>query len=270
MKLTRPSEVRELFKQLEFTPKRTLGQNFLIDGNILKHIVQQSGAGEADTILEIGPGLGVLSEALLPRVRRLIAIEKDPALYDFLRRQMGTGRTNKAFDLRLGDATQMDYGRLREAERIDRLVANLPYSVASRILVDCCAPRARLKSMTVTVQLDVAQRLCAEPGTRQRGLLGICAQATYRVKRTQLISPRCFFPVPQVKSAVVHFERRTDSPVQNWPAFVSLVKRGFGQRRKQLKSILQVEERDRATKAQIDMTRRPESLSLNEWALLAQ
>jgi len=264
MKLTRPGEVIELLRQLDFQPKKSLGQNFLIDGNILNRIVDTSGACEGEHILEIGPGLGVLTEALLARGVTLSAVEKDEALADWLKH-----RFDVDINLVVGDAVAQNYPEWVHDHGVKRVVSNLPYSVGSRILFDLFHEKARPETITVTVQLDVADRLVAPPGNKQYGILGIVAQAAYEVERVKVIGPRCFYPPPRVKSAVVHFQRRENPivPDASGDRFRAVVKKCFAQRRKQIKSLLSEEEIARIP--DLDVQRRPETLSIEEWAMLA-
>lgn len=262
--LTRPTEVRALLERLSFKPSRVLGQNFLIDGNILRIMLDAAALGPNDVVLEIGPGLGVLTGPLLERAGRVVAIEKDDLLYAHLRDALG-GAPN--LTLLHADALACDLTGLL-AEGVNKVVANLPYSVGTRVLVELCHAPARPARMVVTVQREVGERLAARPGCRDYGLLSVFAQLDYDISILKRIARTCFFPAPQVESAIVVLARRARPlPVRDEAAFRALVKHCFEHRRKQLGALV----RDAAAfaRAAIDPQRRPETLAVEDWIRLA-
>jgi 16S rRNA (adenine1518-N6/adenine1519-N6)-dimethyltransferase len=264
MNPTRPSEVRALLERMGFKPSRALGQNFLIDANILRIMLDAAELTPRDTALEIGPGLGVLTAPLLKRAGRVIAIEKDVRLHAHLARTLLPA---PSLTLLHADALDCDLPGLL-AGGVNKVVANLPYSVGTRILIEFCHAAARPERMVVTVQREVAERLTAEPGTRDYGVLSVFAQTDYAVSIRKRVPRGCFFPAPQVESAIVVLARRPrPAPIRDDAAFRALVKRCFEHRRKQLGALLRA--RDALTRAGIDPTRRPETLSLVEWIRLA-
>ncbi len=272
----RPSSVRARLDELGLRPNKTLGQNFLIDGNILQLIVRAAGIGPTDTVLEVGPGLGAVTTMLAGCAGRVLAVEKDPRLAAFIRaRFAGFEHVHLVeadmLDLRVdaltwpGEAAPL---------RVDALVSNLPYSVGSRILVDvvrCSHPPPRV---VVTVQREVAGRLGAGPGSPDYGLLSVWIQRAYQVRTVHVVGPRCFFPEPEVQSAVVRMETRADAPVGT-EAFYALTRRAFGQRRKQVaKSLTDAGRPAEVVRAclravGVAETARPEDLGVDAWVALA-
>lgn len=271
MNLTHLSEVRHLLAELDFKPSRALGQNFLIDGNILRLILHLARIEKDDVVLEIGPGLGVLTQALLKQAGRVIAIEKDRRLFDHL-------STICAHEPRLelipGDALDVDlHGLLRRG--VTKVISNLPYSVGSRILVELTEATPPPRYVLVTVQKEVADRLSAKPDTADYGLLSVLVQVHYDVVVDKVVSPQCFFPPPQVKSALVELFRRTEPRLDpaRLPALRRAAKAAFEHRRKQMGTIFQRHLRapvDVLSAAGIAPEARPEVVSVEQWCELAK
>ena len=274
MKLTSPSQVLALLREREIQPHGALGQNFLIDANIRDIIVEASDPGLDDVVLEVGPGLGVLTESLVDRAGRLIAVEKDWKLHAYLEEQLA-GRPT--VELIRGDALELSEAFF-EQRGVTKVVSNLPYSVGSRILMNLFAmvhPPARI---TVTVQLEVGERLMAGPGDPERGLLGVWAQRRYGVQIRKIVSPTCFWPPPKVRSAVVQLDRSEGAAVDS-AFFRKLTKEAFSYRRKQMSAILSricpklgvTPDVALAVLAEleIDPKTRPEMLTVEQWQSMA-
>ena len=269
MKLTRPSDVRALLATMNFHPSRRLGQNFLIDVNILHILLDAAELTHKDAVLEIGPGLGVLTEGLLNRAGRVVAVEKDGRLFQWLE--------NKFVDFpNLGiihaDVLAVDLPALL-AQGLNKCVANLPYSIASRFLVDLLGTECAPERIVVTVQLEVAERFAAKPSTHDYGLISVLAQLDYEVSIHKRISPTCFWPPPEVTSAILLMVRRTAplAPVHNRTALLDLLKLCFSKRRKQLGTILRGQFADvekTLSKLKIPPAARPENLAPADWARL--
>ncbi len=235
MKLSRLSDVRDLTASLGFNPSRLLGQNFLIDGNILDIIIGALALGPTDRVLEVGPGLGVLTERLLAEAGALTAIEKDHRLCAHLRDHFAGA---EGLQLVEGDALDCGMDGLL-AEGITAFASNLPYSVGSRILVDICTGAALPERMVVMVQLEVAERITARGGDRHNGILGVACQLPYEVELIKVVSPNCFWPRPDIRSGIVRFTRRDAAlTAAQRRHCLMLVKRAFGQRRKQAARLL--------------------------------
>ncbi len=236
MSVSRPSALRPLLARHDVRPSRTLGQNFLIDGNVRDRILDAAELRPGDAALEIGPGAGALTEGLLARGVRVTAVEKDRRLCALL-----DGRFAGEPNLRLlhGDALEIGLDALL-ADGLRVVVSNLPYSAGTRILVDLIhAPHAP-ERIVVTLQTEVAERLAARPDTAPYGLLAVWAQRLYDVERLRTVPPECFWPVPEVESAVLRLVRRAQplAPVRDLKHYLFVTRYAFSQRRKQLQRIL--------------------------------
>ena len=273
MNRTSPSDVRAWCLARGFHPNKTLGQNFLIDRNILEAILDETGAGAGSRVLEVGPGLGVLTEGLLLRGARVTALEKDPALAAWLRESLCKAFPG-ALALLEGDALEADWGALL-AQGFDAFASNLPYSVGTRILMELLGHADAPARLVMLVQREVADRLAAPPGSPARGTASVWAQLDYDVRVARLVKPACFWPPPEVTSTVVTMTRHGRSTLgPAGKAFLrALVKQAFTQRRKQLGTVLRKSpEPFRAldpAAAGIDPARRAETLALAEWEALA-
>ena len=272
MNRTSPSEVKAWCIGRGFHPNKTLGQNFLIDRNILTTLVDAVGAGAGDRVLEVGPGLGVMTEALLQRGIHVTAIEKDPALAAWLRDSL-LKEYPDTFTLLEGDALETDWPTLL-AQDFKAFASNLPYSVGTRILMDLiCQPNAPERLVTL-VQQEVADRFAARPSTPERGTAAIWIQADYDVQIVRSVKPSCFWPPPEVTSAIVAMQRHTRSTLSQTEKATlrALSKHLFTQRRKQLGTVLRKSpapfNQADPVKANIDPTRRAETLTLPEWETL--
>ena len=236
MKPTRPSDVTALFREIDFRPSRVLGQNFLVDGNILDITMDAAQIARDDVVLEIGPGLGVLTGPLLSRAAKVVAIEKDPKLFAFLQTRF-SGELN--LDLEHGDATEVNLDEILE-QGVTKVVANLPYSVASRLLVDLCHSPRRPLRIVVTVQEEVADRITASPNNKRFGVLSVFTQMHYDPTIRKRIRPTCFFPPPKITSSLMILERlkHPRSPLEDPDLYRTLVRTAFAQRRKKVSTTL--------------------------------
>jgi 16S rRNA (adenine1518-N6/adenine1519-N6)-dimethyltransferase len=265
--------VQGLLRQLNVEPSGALGQNFLIDVHIRDIIINDADPTPEDVVLEIGPGLGVLTEVLARRAGKVIAIEKDDRLAEHLRREF---EGQEFVEIIHADALEIDLKLLADWG-VTRVVSNLPYSVGSRILMNLFALQCPPERITVTVQLEVGERLVAGSGQSERGLLGVWAQRAYDVKVRKIISPTCFCPAPKVKSAVVGLNRLAVFNDLGRLPFLKLTKEVFAFRRKQVGTILRRLEPDMGDDAikgvlsdlGIDPKTRPEMLTNDEWQALS-
>ena len=273
MNRTALGEVRAWCLARGFHPNKTLGQNFLVDRNILDAIVAETGVGAGGRVLEVGPGLGVLTEALLRRGARVTAIEKDPALAAWLRESL-CAAFPETLTLIEGDALKADWPALL-AGGFDAFASNLPYSVGTRILMDLLAEPAAPPRLTWRLQREVADRLAAPPGSPGRGTASVWTQMGHDVRVARPVGPGCFWPPPEVTSAIVTLTRhgRCGLPPVGQAALRALAKYLFTQRRKQLGTVLRRAPAPFAgidpARAGIDPTRRAETLTLPEWEALA-
>lgn len=267
------NEMRDLLEFEGIRLTKSLGQNFLHDRNQLSKIVAAGDVKPGDAVLEIGPGLGPLTEALLDAGARVRAIEKDTRLAALLRRRLA-GRES----LELVEADALD--RV-EDQSYDwsgwKLVANLPFSVASPILVELALNPCPPARIAVTLQLEVARRLAAGPGSDDYGLLSLLVQQAFEPRGLFKIPPGCFFPQPEVDSACITLVRRASpllTPEQR-AIFVRLTKLGLGQRRKQSLKLLKAgwpEEllREAFERVGLSAQARAETFSLSQFVALSK
>jgi len=248
------SEMRELLATREIHLTKSLGQNFLHDGNQLRRIVKAAELKKTDKVLEIGPGLGPLTELLLENAGEVLAIEKDARLVEFLRERFNVGQASRLSPsqneksetgatpvLRLLHDDALEFLKREPRDWHDwKLVANLPYSVASPILVELAQTPQRPERMVATLQLEVARRLMAKAGGEDYGLLTLLIQLDYELRDWFKIPAGCFFPAPDVDSACVALIRRAAPllPENQRVIFVKIVKRAFSQRRKKMLKLL--------------------------------
>lgn len=246
--------------------KKHLGQNFLSDPSILLNIIRSADLSERDTVLEIGPGPGRLTRLLAERVNKVIAIELDPYLYNKLTVEL---KDLDNVDLVLGDALHYPFEQL---ERF-KVVANIPYYITTPIIFRLLDARRSVESLTLTIQKEVAERIVAGPGTRNYGVLSIMVQFRAEPELMFIIPKEAFRPAPKVDSAVIHMIIRKEPAVsvKDEALFTRVVKTAFAQRRKTLSNSLKVFKgiRDILLQAGIDPQRRPETLSLQEFAALS-
>ena len=233
------SEMKQVLAGKHIRLTKSLGQNFLHDSNQLKRILAAAQLKSDDHVLEVGPGLGPLTELLIEEAGEVLAIEKDARLVELLRQRFATAERGKVLCLVHDDA--LDYLKREPRDWTGwKLVANLPYSVASPILVELALATHEPQLLAVTLQLEVARRLLAEPGKADYGVLTLLVQLNYEPRHWFRIPSGCFFPEPEVDSAFVCLVRRTqpllDAARQS--VFVSTVKRGFSQRRKTVLKLL--------------------------------
>lgn len=217
---------------------KSLGQNFLHDGNQLRRIVEAAKLRKEDKVLEIGPGLGPLTELLVKAAGEVLAIEKDERLIATLKERINAPGLKFVHD----DALKY----LRRETRAWcgwKLVSNLPYSVASTILVELAQAQRAPELLVATLQLEVAKRLMAAPGEKDYGVLTLFVQVEYEPKEFFKIPASCFFPEPDVDSACVCLVRRDPGLLefQEKTAFTRIVKRAFSQRRKMMLKLLKEE-----------------------------
>ena len=207
-------------------PNRELGQNFLIDDNILRLIGEAAELEGGDVVLEVGGGLGVLSEFLAPRVAHLHVVEVDRSLEEPLRDALGSAGNAT---LHLADAVKMDFAELQPAPT--KVVANLPYGVAATVLLKSIAELPGADLWVAMVQREVGDRLAAAPGSKSYGATSVLAQLSCEVRFLRKVPRTVFHPEPKVDSALVVMRRRAPAPP---PQLVALVHAGFAHRRKAL------------------------------------
>jgi 16S rRNA (adenine1518-N6/adenine1519-N6)-dimethyltransferase len=264
------SEMKTILVERELRLTKSLGQNFLHDANQLRRIVRAAELTKSDKVLEIGPGLGPLTELLIQQAGEVLAIEKDGRLVKVLRERF------PGLDLIHADA--LDFLRDEPGDWSEwKLVANLPYSVASPILVELAQAERGPQRMVATLQIEVAKRLTARTGDEHYGLLTLLVQADYEPRGWFRIPASCFFPAPDVDSACICLLRR--QPPLLAPGlrelFTKIIKRSFSQRRKMMLKLLRedwpIERLEEAfLKQGLSARTRAEDVSLENFVGLSQ
>jgi 16S rRNA (adenine1518-N6/adenine1519-N6)-dimethyltransferase len=240
--------------KLPVSPNRDLGQHFLVDENILGVIDRLAGLAKDDVVLEIGPGLGVLTDYLAQRVRLVHAVELDRGLEPHFRERLA-GRDN--VELHFGDALRLDLTALDPAP--GKLVANLPYNVATPLVVESLDGLQSVEHWTVMVQREVADRFFAEPSTKAYGAVSVLVQLAAERTGFHPVSRTVFRPQPNVDSALVAFRRR--ALPESYPQVKRVVEAAFAHRRKTLPNSLElsgVASRGQAVDALAAIDRKPE------------
>jgi len=267
------SEMREVLTRRDIQLTKSLGQNFLHDANQLQKIVEAAELSNADMVLEIGPGLGPLTELLLENAGKVLAIEMDVRLVEFLRERFASAK-----NLNLLHDDALEFLRREPRDWSDwKLVANLPYSVASPILVELAQSPKRPERMVTTLQLEVAQRLMARADDDDYGVLTLLVQLDYEPCGSFKIPADCFFPAPNVDSMCVILQRRARPLLADGQraAFVKIVKRAFSQRRKMMLKLLKQDwavDKLAAAFAELKILpqERAEKLSLEQFVVLTK
>ncbi len=270
-------DVKGLLREWELRPRKGLGQNFLVDQRVLKQILATAEVGPEDTVLEVGAGLGTLTQALAERARRVVAVEVDPQLVSILRSRL---QSQPSIEIVQGDILALDIAGLMQGEGTHqappyKVVANIPYYITSAVLRHLLEASARPQLIVLMVQKEVAQRIVGKPG--QMSLLAVSVQFYALPRLVARVPARAFYPQPKVDSAIVRIDPREQLPLGpgDIDPFFSLVRAGFAQRRKQLRNALAhglalsaplVAEA--MNQAGIEQRRRAQTLSVAEWVTL--
>jgi len=256
-------------------PKKGLGQHFLTDRNILNKVIETAGLDKGDIVLEVGSGLGMMTLVLAGQAKRVIAVEIDPRLTEILKEKT-TDRPN--VEVLQKDILEVDFHRLceREGQRL-KVVGNLPYRISTPLLFRFIDSKETLSSLTLMLQREVAVRMTAAPGGKDYGLLSVFTQVVSDPSICFFVKPSAFFPPPRVDSAVIRAVWKNKPVVsdQDMGWFKRVVKGCFGYRRKTLinglkhSGLSSPETAERMGRAGIDPQRRPETLTIEEFARLA-
>jgi len=267
------NDPRAVLARHDVRPKRHFGQNFLLDQNLTRRIAELAvPAGAA--VVEIGAGLGALTVPLLDRARSVVAIERDRDLVPALRAELSKHPRASALRVVEADAKTFDYAaELSNTEAPRAVTGNLPYNLTGPLLELLSGLAPKLERAGALVQLEVAERVTARPGTAEYGALSVFMQAAYQVTRPLVVRRGAFFPQPNVDSALIVLVPRPER-IEETPWFRKLVKAAFSQRRKQLRNawraVLVGEQLGIvAERAGIDLERRGETLSVEEFARTA-
>jgi len=268
MSLYKPSTLRAFLQEIDAAPKKSLSQNFLIDGNIIRKIVSLAGVQSGDSVLEIGPGPGVLTEELLARGAHVLAVEKDRKFAKALPRLQTDDHRLTVIE---GDILEQNLLKLLKPKT--KLVANLPYQITTPILSEFLPKEELFDSITVMVQKEVAARFISRPSTPDYSSMTVFVQFYAEPEYGFTVEPTCFYPPPRVKSAVVKFKLKKHPPVSSEEAFFKMTRTAFQQRRKMVRSSLKhIYELDRIDRGLEKIGKglqvRPENLSLADFLIL--
>ncbi|MCK4342729.1 MAG: ribosomal RNA small subunit methyltransferase A [Phycisphaerae bacterium] len=276
------SEIRALLAGADLAPRHRYGQHFLIDLNLMRKLVDAADLSPADTVLEVGPGTGSLTEFLLEHAGRVVAIEIDHGFQAILRRRFGQ---QSRFTLMQGDALAAKHRvnplvlrilleQPPEAGGAYKLVANLPYQIATPLLVDLLHVTPGFERLTCTIQKEVGERLSSPPRTANYGPVSVIMQTMADITPLAIIPPTAFWPRPQVESVMLTIRPRPTEQIEvdDIPAFIALVQRGFQQRRKMIRRLLRDWDESAALvvfqRAGVNPDARPEELSPTAWQTL--
>lgn len=278
--LSNPGTLKAIMQAHGIRPQHKLGQNFLTDSRVLENIVAAAGITQDDLVLEIGPGLGTLTQRLARAAGKVLAIELDRNLVEILRKTLCVEHPN--VELIHGDAAQVNLRALLQERlpegRKAKVAANLPYYITTPLIMRLLEEHLPLESIVVMVQKEVAERMVAPPGGKDYGALSVAVQYHTEPAIAVKVSRGAFLPPPEVESAVVAMRVRERAPVDAPEQFFfRVVKAAFGQRRKTLGNALtsglamdKQAVQEILSTVGVDANRRGETLSLEEFAAIAR
>ncbi len=286
MKLYAPSTIRAIKEKYGFRLSKSLGQNFLTDKNIIDEIIEGAAIGPQDLVIEIGPGIGVLTWEAAQIAQKVIAVEIDQNLIPILGETLRDAENVEVINQ---DILKTDLNTLIETKKAEaeaagspianvRVIGNLPYYITTPIIMKLLEDGVHADSITVMMQKEVADRMRALPGTKAYGALSVAVQYYCTAENVVNVPAGCFVPQPKVDSAVLRLDMRKEAPVEltDKDMFFRCVKAGFGQRRKTLSNALMGVEnitkdivKEALEGAEIDPGRRAETLDLEEFARLS-
>lgn len=281
-KLTSPVEVSRLLNKHDFKCKKRLGQNFLVDQNILQIIINSLKLNKKDCILEIGTGIGTLASALSPLVKEVISIEKDRKLTPLLKESFSSFNNIEVIfeDIMNFDLVNFLKQKRSKGEKIEKIVGNLPYYISISLIRRILELNRYIKIAVFLVQKEVGERLMAKAGHKNYGILSLVAQYYSQPQRVRIVPSTVFYPQPKVSSMIIRLNIYENPQVQvgNEKLFLNIIRASFQQRRKKLINSLSSYFKEEITKAEIeniligasiDKNRRGETLTLEEFANLS-
>jgi len=278
-KLYAPSTIKGLKDSYDFKFSKSLGQNFLTDRNIVNHIVEGAGVAPGDLVIEIGPGIGVITWEAAQIAEKVIAVEIDKTLIPILEETLGQCDNVQIVnqDILKTDINQLIAEHRRNGQPV-KIIGNLPYYITTPIIMKILEERVPAESITIMMQKEVAERINAQPSTKDYGSLSVAVQYYCDTRIVAHVPKEVFMPQPKVGSSVLRLDIRKDKKVEliNDEVFFQCVKAGFGQRRKTLlNSMMGVKGatkeivKESLKAAGIDPARRAETLNLDEFAELS-
>jgi len=268
--------IRKELAEQGLIPRKKWGQHFLTDKNILKKVIKTAEIGKEDIVLEVGPGLGEMTQALAQEAKKVIAVEIDARLVEVLRNKLAD---TPNVEILQGDILKFDVRKhLGSEKRPVKVVANLPYQISTPLLFHFIGSRDLFSALILMLQREVAERMVAPPGKKAYGPLSVLVQSVADISICFIVKPSAFFPPPEVESAVIRLswkERPMIAPEQE-EGFRAVVKGCLGYRRKTLANALKHSDlllpedlEKRLEEIGIDPRRRPETLSVQEFVDLA-
>ncbi len=271
-KFYRPSDLHAFLKESGLHAKKSLSQNFLIDGNIIQKIVAAAEVSEGDFVVEVGPGPGALTQALLDRGAHVLAVEMDTVFAELLSRLQTEDQRLQIVQEDILKFPLIEFLQKRKGGKC-KIVANLPYHITTPILTLILPQSDLIESLTIMVQKEFADRMAAKKGTPEYGSFTVFLQFYAAVDKSFVVSPNCFYPRPKVQSTVVHCKLHPPLVKGNSERFFQLTRTAFGQRRKMLRASL----KDLYGSEKVEQalqkigrlpTERPEGLSIDEFISL--
>lgn len=278
--LVNPKHTIDIIKKYDFVFQKRFGQNFLIDPHVLEKIIQSARITKEDYVLEIGPGIGTMTQYLAEAAGKVRAVEIDTALIPILEETL---KDYSNVSILQGDILKVDVNQMVEEENEGKpikVVANLPYYITTPIIMGLFEKKIPLQSITIMVQKEVAQRMQTGPGSKDYGALSLAVQYYAKPEIVANVPPNCFIPRPKVGSAVIRLERHPRPPVEvsDEALMFCLIRASFSQRRKTLVnslknsqnlSLSREEIEEALNKCGIPLTIRGEALGLEEFAKLS-
>ena len=266
------SQVKRLLRQSGLRARKSLGQHFLVDASVLQTIIEAAELSSADTVIEVGPGLGILTAELVKRAGNVVAVELDTKLASLLKRRLASLANLRVIN---ADVLKLSPSELLEEKSHYKVVANIPYYITSPVLRHFVEASPKPSLMVVMVQKEVGEAIVA--GTGKMSLLAVSLQVYSKPRIISHVPAQCFYPQPKVDSVIVRFDLLSEPAVKvaDMDGFFDLVRAGFSLPRKQLHNSLAHSlgmEPSEITlsleAANIDSKRRAETLSLEEWVML--
>jgi 16S rRNA (adenine1518-N6/adenine1519-N6)-dimethyltransferase len=281
-KLTSPTEVTRLLTKYDFKCKKRLGQNFLVDQNTLQIIINSLKLHKKDCILEIGTGIGTLTSALSPLVKQVVSVEKDKKLTPLLKESLSPFNNLEIIfeDIMNFDLVNLFEQKRTKGEKIEKIVGNLPYFISISLIRQILELNRYLRVAVFLVQKEVGERLMAQAGNKNYGILSLVAQYYSQPQKVHIVPFTVFYPQPKVNSMIIKLDiyKKPQVQVGNEKLFFNIIRASFQQRRKRLINSLsnyfkevfsKAEIENILTEASIDKNRRGETLALEEFARLS-
>ena len=265
------SDLKDMMEKHDLRPSKSLGQNFVVDPNTILKIIRAANIEKGEQILEIGPGLGSLTSQL-SATSKVVAIELDRYLVPALEEVLNHFGKRENVEIVQEDAMKIDWQEFfTQRQGVWKMVANLPYNIATPLLVTLLENAPEIQAIYVMVQLEVGERFAASPRSKAYGIPSVKAQYWAETKVLGKVSPNVFLPVPKVDSAILQIIRKSSPPEVNYANFSRLIQTAFQHRRKMIrKSLNTLVPLANFSIAELSPQARPEELSVTDWVKLAK